>query len=789
MAKINKRNKTKKKKDSNKKDIEIEKALPMVQGKHEYLKTRIKNLKNQLEESQQIANVGSWEWDVLKNEVIWSKQLFKIYGLSYKKFKATYENFLKRIHPNDRKRVDIIIKTAFKNKKPFNFLHRIVRPDLTVRMLHGLGRVTVDKKGTVVKMAGTGQDITTEYAEKIRNERYFLTAEGSKDGFIDWANVNKDAQWWSPRLYKMLGYNEKDITPTYSNFINHVHPEDVKLLETKVETHFKSAGRIPFELEYRLRKKNGDYIIVIARGKTLYKNNKPSRMSGSLRDITEKKKIMEQIGLFEKEFEQSPNPRSLISYEDKTPKIIRVNESYLNFYGYSKNELLGKNPNVVKSNFNDSKFFKSMWKQILNPKKGHWSGEFSNICKSGVYVSVSASITTIFDNNGVAKYFLEQHTDITKLKEAQEHAKERDKSYKSLFEQAAVGIAKLTIDGQIIIANQKLSQISSYPVDELIGKRFNKITQTTEMKLDFKAIVEVLEGNEKSVLVTKGYYKRGDNKIWINITLSLIPSGPDKESHFIAIIEHITPEVIAHQKLEKAYADLKLLDKEKDQFISTTSHELKSPLVPIMGYSELILEGELGKITDKQREALGIIHENVSNLSILIEDFLDLSRLDLKKLKIFKRRENIFRIIKEVIDSYRNFTQKYNAKINLKSKQKIFAHCDELRIRQITSNLIKNAIIHRKNNNKINQITISITQKNKYIEVIVNDHGRGIAKSEIKNLFNKFYRTEQAVRSPTKGTGLGLVIVKGLVELHGGRITLQSKRGKGSSFKFSIPKK
>jgi two-component system, sensor histidine kinase and response regulator len=622
------------------------------------IRNEFKKINRQLRESQQIANIGSWEWDVLNNKIFWSRQLYKIYGLNYKTFKSTYESFLDRLHPDDKERVDNIIKKAFNDKKSFDFIHRIVRPDKTVRTLHGLGKVTVDLKGKVIRMSGTGHDITKEYQLIQSNERYRLVSEGSKDGLIDWINVEKNQQWWSSRLYQMLGYKNHEIPATYSNFIKLLHPKDVKKLENAVKKHFSNLGKTPFEIEYRLKKKTGDYIHVIARGKTIFKNGKPSRMSGTIRDVTERKRIQEEI-------------------------------------------------------------------------------------------------------------------------------LDREKSFKSIFEQVAVGVVELSIDGKIALANERFSQICGYPVNKLLGTNFKDLTKVTQIMLDFKAIHKSLQGNRKNFYVSEGYYIKEGKKVWVNITIDLV-NDKVKGDHFICIVEDITDEVIARNNLEKAYNDLKVLDKEKDQFISITSHELKSPLIPIMGYSEMMLNGDLGKISDKQKESMKVIFRNAESLGNLIEDFLDLSRLDLKRIKIVKKKENIVKIVNDVINNFKTLAQEMNARITIKSTPKLYANCDKLRVKQILSNLVKNAIIHRDTSKKRNLVNISINEKNKYLEINVKDNGRGIPKSEMGKLFSRFYRTEKAIRSTTRGTGLGLVITKSLVELHGGKMSVKSKEDVGSTFTFTL---
>jgi PAS domain S-box-containing protein len=121
---------------------------------------QLRHHEEQLLETQGLAQLGGWSWDVLSNAVTWSPQLYRVYGLTPETFEGTYKAFLERVHPDDRAMVEGIVSTAFDNHQPFSFYHRIVRPDGTERILHGRGQVVVDGHGRVLKMFGTGQDVT-----------------------------------------------------------------------------------------------------------------------------------------------------------------------------------------------------------------------------------------------------------------------------------------------------------------------------------------------------------------------------------------------------------------------------------------------------------------------------------------------------------------------------------------------------------------------------------------------------------------------------------------------------
>jgi len=241
-------------------------------------------------------------------------------------------------------------------------------------------------------------------------------------------------------------------------------------------------------------------------------------------------------------------------------------------------------------------------------------------------------------------------------------------------------------------------------------------------------------------------------------------------------------------ELKKANEELKILDRAKDEFVLLASHELKSPLFPITGYIELMINGELGKITEEQKEKLNIMHKNAKDLEKLIEDMLELSRLELKKLELDINKNDIVAIANQVKESLFPLAESNYAKISIKSPEKLLADCDEYMINQIITNIVKNSIMYRKPG-KPNKIEINIMKTETDAVISITDEGRGVPKEKQNKIFEKFYRIKEAVKRPEEGAGVGLSIVKGLVELHGGKISFKSRKGVGSALTFNIPLK
>lgn len=181
-------------------------------------------------EAQQLAHIGSWEWDVRKNKITWSDELYRIYGLAPQQFEADYETFLKYIHPDDKGFVDQAVQKAFKDQQPFAFVHRVVRPDNSVRFLSSTGKVIADNKGVTLRMAGTAQDVTEEKTFEsdleVSEERFNKIFENNPVA-MTLAEIKTNKIRYANRAFcSLFGYSKEEVIGRSSEELNLIDPEE-----------------------------------------------------------------------------------------------------------------------------------------------------------------------------------------------------------------------------------------------------------------------------------------------------------------------------------------------------------------------------------------------------------------------------------------------------------------------------------------------------------------------------------------------------------------------------------
>ena len=268
---------------------------------------------------------------------------------------------------------------------------------------------------------------------------------------------------------------------------------------------------------------------------------------------------------------------------------------------------------------------------------------------------------------------------------------------------------------------------------------------------------------------------------------------------------------LLYEEIQKTNIKLEMLEKLKSEFISIVSHELRTPLTSIKNSLEMMLSGRMGEITDIQDNFLNLAKRNVDRLAGIINDLLDLSKIEAGKMEYRFEPLNIIEPVKFVLSTFENLADKKNIQLSVNSmKEEFNVYGDSSRIEQILTNLVSNAIKFTPNNGKV---TVNIEEikpeyidttlfyndesfkdsdcefdlGQDYVKITVEDTGIGIKQEDIPKVFDKFQQIESSLSREVGGTGLGLPIAMQLIEAHKGKIWLESEFEKGSKFSFVIP--
>lgn len=241
----------------------------------------------------------------------------------------------------------------------------------------------------------------------------------------------------------------------------------------------------------------------------------------------------------------------------------------------------------------------------------------------------------------------------------------------------------------------------------------------------------------------------------------------------------------ATKELRASNAQLQRLDEAKDEFVSMASHQLRTPLTSVKGYIDMVLEGDAGEISDMQKHLLGEAFTSSERMVHLINDFLNVSRLQTGKFMIDRRQIDLASVIRQEVDGLRTTAGQRKLTLTYESPASFpLLYLDEGKMRQVVMNFIDNAIYYSKEDTTI---TVSLSTEADVLTFTVKDTGIGVPIDEQAQLFSKFYRASNARKQRPDGTGVGLYLAKKVIVAHGGEVIFSSEPGKGSTFGFTLP--
>jgi len=246
---------------------------------------------------------------------------------------------------------------------------------------------------------------------------------------------------------------------------------------------------------------------------------------------------------------------------------------------------------------------------------------------------------------------------------------------------------------------------------------------------------------------------------------------------------------LAQQNLElaAANAELRRLDEIKSTFISVAAHELRTPLAPLRGYLEVLLDEEIGHLNDEQREYLAVVQESARRLVALASNLLDVTRIEAGRVELVLRPTDLLALVETVLAEYGPQLEARSQHLTLCASPDLPpALCDEMRALQIIGNLLSNASKYTPQGGAI-RVSLALAEEEGFLQVSLADSGVGVPAEDQPNLFTPFFRARSAILTRAGGAGLGLSIARSLVEQHGGRIWFASEPGQGSTFHVTFP--
>ncbi len=608
------------------------------------------NLLLKLNEAQHTAKIGSWEWDFISRSIWWSNELYYIFELSPTEYSPNAEDVARFIHPDDISPFTRIFETAVKEKRELNIDFRIITALGNIKFCNSKARIEYDTNGVPVSIHGTMMDISdrkkTEENLLASEERFRKLFEHNLSVMLlidpstgDIVDANQAAE-------NFYGWKREQMLTMRIQDVNMLGEDVLSFLERA-----RTETGIRFEFNHRRADGSIREVEVFANKIGLLGKE---HIHSIIHDITDRKSAEKQLKMLNRAVEQSPVSVMITNREGN---LVYVNPMFTEITGYTYEEVIGKNPNILQSRAYPENYFKELWDTILSGKV--WRGEFLNKKKNGELYWEKSVITSIVNSKGEISSFIAVQEDISVMK--------------------------------------KLEQ-------DLIA---------------------------------------------------------------------------AKEKAEES-------DALKTAFLHNISHEIRTPINAIVGFSEFLADNNLDD--EKRGKFVSIIVESSNQLLGIINDVMSMATIEAGQEQLVEKDICINSVFGHLHQQYQHKAQHksldFQIFTSLNDEQATML-VDDNKLSQVLSCLINNAI-------KFTQegfVSVGYTLKDNFIEFYVKDSGIGISPDLHDKIFHRFRQADNSHTRKYGGSGLGLAIADAYIKLMGGEIWLNSEHGKGSEFYFTIPYK
>lgn len=635
------------------------------------------------------------------------------------------------------------------------------------------GRPLRDESGQVKGGVITCRDITerkqAEIALQHKEERYRSLIAAIPQ--LVWTTDAEGRVSDMPAWRAFTGQTEAEVIGF--GWLDSLHPEDRK---RTAEVWMKSVQtKTLYDTEYRIRAADGSYRYFVARGvPVLGEDGKIQEWIGTSTDIQPQKEIEQTLRQTTEILDLAGDS---IIIRDMSDRIVYWNQGAEKLYGWQREEVIGQYIHT---------FLQTRFPQPLATclaeffKEGHWEGELQHMTRNGQQIMVASRWTLQRDASGQPIAQLEINSDITQRKAAEIAIRQSEERLQAILDNSPAVFYMKDLEGRLILVNRQLEELLGLSRTEILGKRDHELFP--------QELADAYGLNDRRVLATRTAMQWEEQALQLDglhtfLSLKFPLLAEDGSPYAVCgISTDITERKQAETALAQAKDAAEAASRAKSEFLANMSHELRTPLNGIMGYAQILQRSKL--VDGEARSRVDIIYQCASHLLTLINDILDLSKIEAQKVELLPTDFHFPAFLQGVAEMCRIRAELKNIQFHyqLASELPMGIRADEKRLRQVLINLLSNAIKFTDNGSVT--FTVSYASAGK-IRFEVRDTGVGIPQELLEAIFQPFEQVGDT-RRQTEGTGLGLAISQRIVNLMDSTIQVQSETGVGSIFWFDV---
>jgi PAS domain S-box-containing protein len=589
----------------------------------------------------------------------------------------------------------------------------------------------------------------------------------------------------NPRWLEAMGYSREEAMAL--RFSEVLRPDQIPLWQ-QIFAAARLGERSPSFETVLLSKEGREILVEGFCWPRLDPEGRFVELRGLLLDVSDRQRAEREQALGEERFRNlfERIPSALLIYDRRSFAILGANERALEQYGYARSEILAKR-----------------WTDLLAPEEqaradklreeasvalaGAWQHRRSD---GGIFEVEVSAYPTEFAGREAWLAFVRDTSEEKKTRAALRDSEER---YRALFENSLALICIHDLEGRILAVNPAAANRIGAPAERLVGRSIEKLLLPA-FRDRFALYLERIrqEGSSRGTMHVQS--AEGDDLVWAYQCIRF--DRPGAPSYVLGHAFDVTDRrrleserQVYLERIERQKVDLELRNREveranrhKSEFLATMSHELRTPLTAIIGFSDLLADGFAGDLNETQANYLGFVRKGSRHLLQLINDVLDMSKIEAGRLDLDPEDLEVEEVVAEVCSTIEPLSAAKRLEVTYQFPDRLIVHADRVRLKQIFFNLLSNAV---KFSADAGRVSVVGSRVGRFVCLSVRDEGSGVAPENQEAIFQPFRQVPTSGRR--EGTGLGLAIVRRLVEQHGGRIWVESAPGKGSTFAFLVP--